>query len=174
MTESWQKPNGPFMVSQHEPNSDVKDTKNCQMPQVTPEQKWVVCTWGDTGKKKKKIDLSHSVTLLVPAKSYRAEHREEFPRARISSCCLMLGQQACPHPLASFIFLRMWWGGRLTSLESVRHPKPCCRLPGMWDAVSIYHSLYPWKHKRSKAIPVTVSSGLKSPSDRTFIIANTP
>lgn len=46
----------------------------------------VVCTREE---KKKEIDwdLSHSVTLLAPAKFYRAEHREEFPRAQISSCC---------------------------------------------------------------------------------------
>lgn len=52
VTESCKKPNGPFMVSQREPNIDVKDEKNWQMPQVTPEQKWVVCTWGETRKKK--------------------------------------------------------------------------------------------------------------------------
>lgn len=129
--------------------------KNWQLPRVTPAQK---LEWFAHEKKreKKKIDLSHSVTLLVPAKPYRAEHREEFPRAQISSCCPMLGQQACHHPLASSIFLRMWWWGRLTSLESVRPPESCCRLPGMWDAVSIYHWQYPWKQKSAKAIhPLT-------------------
>lgn len=138
--------------------------KNWQLPRVTPGQK---LEWFAHEKKRegKKIDLSHSVTQLVPAKPYRAEHREEFPRAQISSCCPMLGQQACHHPLASSIFLRMWWWGRLTSLESVRPPESCCRLPGMWDSVSIYHWQYPWKQKSAKAIRVIVSSGLKSPSD---------
>ena len=68
-------------------------------------------------------------------------------------------------PLASSVFLRMWWLGRLTSLGSDRHPESSCRPLGMWDAVSIYTAgSFHCKHTaKAIIVSVAVSSGLKPP-----------
>lgn len=121
----------------------------------------VVNTWVE---KTKKQSFCYTL-LLAPAKPFRAEHREEFPSGQITSCCPMLWQQACHHPLAPSIFLGMMWLlEKLTSLGSDRHPEPCCRPLGKWQ--------FPWQ-KQSKCYPSKCycvhagvrSHGLKSPSD---------